>query len=90
MRGTMGGMAKLHRISQLLNQGMPLKEAMAQSSYEKRKALVSLLVDINAKVRDVQALIVDICDQNTLSRASRVLAKLRQQRRNVETKLRGE
>jgi len=44
---------------------------------------------INAQIRKGEALTADKCDDDTLQRASKVLAELREQRRVVEAKLRG-
>jgi hypothetical protein len=56
----------------------------------KRNELASVLVEINAKIREAERLTVANCDDDTLQRASQVLAELKEQRRDVEAKLRGE
>jgi hypothetical protein len=48
------------------------------------------LSDINAKIRESESLTVAKGDDDTLQRASEVLAELKEQRRAVEAKLRGE
>lgn len=56
----------------------------------RRNELVRVLADINAKIREGESLTVARGDDDTLRRASDVLADLREQRRDVEAKLRGE
>ena len=53
-------------------------------------ALISILARIDAKIREAEALTVAQGDDDTLQRASKVLAELKEQRRSVEAKLRGE
>jgi hypothetical protein len=55
-----------------------------------RNALARVLADNNAKIREAESLTVAKGDDDTLQRASKVLAELREQRRAVEAKLRGE
>jgi hypothetical protein len=55
-----------------------------------RNDLARVLVEINAKIREAESLTVAKCDDGTLQRASKVLAELKEQRRDVEAKLRGE
>jgi hypothetical protein len=56
----------------------------------KRNELVRILVEINAKIHEAESLTVAKGDDDTLQPASKVLAELREQRRDVEAKLRGE
>ena len=56
----------------------------------KRNELARVLVEINAKIREGERLTVAMCDDDTLQRASKVLAELKEQLRDVEAKLRGE
>ena len=53
-------------------------------------ALSQIIVRINTQIRGAEALTVDKCDDDTLKRASKVLADLREQRLLVEVKLRGQ
>ena len=55
-----------------------------------RNKLASVLADINAKIREAESLTVAECDDDTLQRASKVLAELRDQLRDVEAKLRAQ
>jgi hypothetical protein len=55
-----------------------------------RNALVRVLANINAKIREAESLTVAKGDDDTLQRVSRVLTELREQRRDVEEKLSGE
>jgi hypothetical protein len=56
----------------------------------RRNDLVRILAYINAKIREAEALTVDKCDDDTLPRACKVLAELREQKLDAEAKLRGE
>jgi hypothetical protein len=49
-----------------------------------------VLANIIARIREAEALTLAKCDDDTLQRASKVLADLKEQRRDVEAKLRGE
>jgi hypothetical protein len=55
-----------------------------------RNELARILADINAKICEAESLTVANGDDDTLQRTSKVLAELREQRRNVEAKLRRE
>jgi hypothetical protein len=55
-----------------------------------RCQLADTLADIDRLIRTAESLTVAKCDDDTLQRASKVLAELREQRRAVEAKLRGE
>ena len=55
-----------------------------------RNELARVLVQINQKIREAERLTAAKCDDDTLQRASKVLAELREQRRDMEAKLRGE
>jgi hypothetical protein len=50
--------------------------------------LISILDRIDAKIREAEALTIAQADDDTLQRASKVLAELREQKRDVEAKLR--
>lgn len=54
----------------------------------RRDQLAAILARINAKIREAEVLTVTKGDDDTLQRASKVLAELKEQRRDVETKLR--
>jgi hypothetical protein len=56
----------------------------------KRNELARVLATINAKIRESESLTVAKGDDDTLQRASKVLAELKEQRRAVEVKLRSE
>ena len=53
-----------------------------------RNELAHILASIDAKIREAESLTVAKCDDDTLQRASKVLAELREHRRAVEAKLR--
>jgi hypothetical protein len=55
----------------------------------RRNELTRLLARISAKIREAESLTVAKGDDDTLQRASKVLAELRAQRRAVEAKLQG-
>ena len=55
-----------------------------------RRQLADTLADIDRLIATAEALTVAKGDDDTLQRASKVLAELREQRRDVEAKLRGE
>jgi hypothetical protein len=57
---------------------------------DRRSKLVTMLADINSLIAKAESLTVAKCDDDTLQRASKVLVELKEQRRNVEGKLRGE
>jgi hypothetical protein len=56
----------------------------------KRNELARILVQINQKIREAERLTAAKCDDDTLQRASKVLAELREQLRDVEAMLRDE
>jgi hypothetical protein len=56
----------------------------------RRSQLVAMLADINSLIAKAESLTVAKCDDDTLQRASKVLAELKESRRDVEAKLRGE
>jgi hypothetical protein len=49
-----------------------------------------MLADINNLIANAESLTVAKGDDDTLQRASKVLAELKEQRRDVEAKLRGD
>jgi hypothetical protein len=55
-----------------------------------RCQLADTLADIDRLIRTAESLTVAKCDDDTLQRASKVLTDLKEQRRYVEAKLRGE
>ena len=55
-----------------------------------RNELARVLDRIDAKIREAESLTVAKCDDDTLQRASKVLAELKEARRAVEAKLRGD
>jgi hypothetical protein len=55
---------------------------------DRRSQLVAMLADINGLIAKAESLTVAKCDDDTLQRASKVLAELKEQRRVVEAKLR--
>ena len=57
---------------------------------DRRSQLVAMLADINHLIAKAESLTVAKCDDDTLQRASKVLAELKEQRRDVEAELRGE
>jgi hypothetical protein len=57
---------------------------------DRRTKLARILAHIDAKIREAEALTVGLCDADTLNRASKVLAELKEQKRGVEAKLRAE
>jgi hypothetical protein len=57
---------------------------------DRRSQLDAMLADINRLITKAELLTVAKCDDDTLHRASKVLAGLKEQRRDVEAKLRGE
>jgi hypothetical protein len=57
---------------------------------ERRSKLVEMLADINSLIAKAESLTVIKGDDDTLQRASKVLTELREQRRDVEAKLRRE
>jgi hypothetical protein len=57
---------------------------------DRRSQLVAKLADINSLIAKSESLTVAKCEDDTLRRASKVLTELKDQRRDVEVKLRGE
>jgi hypothetical protein len=55
-----------------------------------RRQLSDTLADIDRLIKTAESLTVAKGDDDTLQRASKVLAGLREQRQDVEAKLRGE
>ena len=55
---------------------------------DRRSQLAAMLADINSLIAKAESLTVAKCDDDTLQRTSKVLAELREQRRDVEAKLR--
>ena len=56
---------------------------------DRHSKLVAMLADINGLIAKSESLTVAKCDDDTPQRASKVLAELREQRRDVVAKLRG-
>jgi hypothetical protein len=52
--------------------------------------LTALLAKIDQEIAEAEALTASVCDDDTLQGATRILAELRETRRDVEGKLRAE
>jgi hypothetical protein len=57
---------------------------------DRRSHIVAMLADINSLIAKAEPLTAAKCDDDPLQRASKVLAELKEQRWDVEAKLRGE
>jgi hypothetical protein len=56
---------------------------------DRHSQLVEMLADIGRLIAKAESLTVTKCDDDTLQRVSKVLAEMREQRRDLEAKLRG-